>query len=117
MTVLQVGAISWNWKKFMPIDDLKELVEQFDEAILIENVDTKSDEFGILVYNKSSKLLEQLTEDEKDKLWIVWQGLAIGGFDEEFPSDMHENLRDGLLHTTVTRFKKMIAEVAAIYGE
>lgn len=117
MTNLQIGAISWDWRDMMPAGDLNELVAQFDEAILIENVDTKSDEFGILVYNKSSKLLQYLSEDEKDKLWMIWQGLAAGDFSNAFPSDMHLNLNGSVLTTTVERFKEMITEVADIYGE
>ena len=117
MTVLKIGAIRWDWREMMPTDDLNEILQQFDEAIMIENVDTKSDEVGLLVYNKSSKLFQYLLEDEKDKLWMIWQGLADVGFDDEFPNDMNENLHGELLHTTVERFKEMIAEVSDIYGE
>lgn len=118
MTILKIGAIRWDWEgEHMPTDDLNEVLRDYHEPVMIEHVDTKSDEAGLLVYNASSKLFEKLTENEKDKLWIVWQGLAAGDFTNAFPSDMHLNLSGSVLTTTVERLKEVIAEVAEIYGE
>ncbi len=75
---------SHDWKATISTKYLNKSLQDINESVQFENLETGSDEYGYIIYNTNSKLMENLTDKEKGYLWGFLNSLS---WDENPPKN------------------------------